>query len=402
MTGSTFRYPRDLRPSYHDEPKGPKDPHPEVPGDVFDRQRVIEHFDQAKVESAVAFVVGTGGIGQNVAIALCRLGVGKIFLLDRDDYEATNLTRQLCGSVRDVGRRKVDVARDNLNAVHNLRSEIVTIHTDAVLNWGKIVEVAKQCTVLFNAIDYGGVADLALNNLCKELQIPYVSGSSYAYSIQVDYSSGKDGQKCWRCLNNVASAFKVPSSRERADTIAEIDAWMRKAGKVALDAETLTAYVAAEMDMQGAASYVMQALAAIGARTVATDDGGEAWSKFADALREAVEGALMPGRVSKHASIDFIPREAHFPTRNVGSWCCVCVAAGMMIVNAWIQGLTGIMSASFPNYANVSLVDSSIETDRTFGGSPESDEECPVCREAALLRSGSGAAAAGAGTGADA
>ena len=44
-----------------------------------------------------------GGIGQAVALTLARLGVGRIILLDRDTYDATNLTRQCLGGASQVG-----------------------------------------------------------------------------------------------------------------------------------------------------------------------------------------------------------------------------------------------------------------------------------------------------------
>ena len=61
-----------------------KPPPDEVEGDIFDRQRCIVGFNQGAIEKQVCFVLGTGGIGQNVALTLARLGVGKIIMLDCD------------------------------------------------------------------------------------------------------------------------------------------------------------------------------------------------------------------------------------------------------------------------------------------------------------------------------
>lgn len=136
-------------------------------------------------------------------MGLCRLGVRKLFLLDRDTYDATNLTRQILGGIADVGDRKVAVAMRNL-PLHNLRSELVPMDMDAVLRWSDVVAAASQCTVVFNCIDYGtvcvfvlthwsdvftvlragGMFDYAVNSLCKRLRIPYITGSSYAWSMQ--------------------------------------------------------------------------------------------------------------------------------------------------------------------------------------------------------------------------
>ena len=38
---------------------------------------------------------------------------------------------------------------------------------------------AKQCTAVFNCIDYGGMFDYAVNSLCKSLRIPYITVSMF-------------------------------------------------------------------------------------------------------------------------------------------------------------------------------------------------------------------------------
>jgi hypothetical protein len=109
-----------------------KPPLPADPNDVFDRQRVIPGFDQGLIERQSCLVLGVGGIGQNVALTLARLGVGRIVLVDCDVYEISNLTRQCLGSPSQVGRGKVDVALESLSQSHNLRSSIEGHHIDAL------------------------------------------------------------------------------------------------------------------------------------------------------------------------------------------------------------------------------------------------------------------------------
>ena len=89
-------------------------PADEVPGDGFDRQRCIVGFNQWLIEQQDCLVLGAGGIGQNVGMMLARLGVRSIAFVDHEVYEASNLSRQVLGSAADVGRRKVDVAVDNV------------------------------------------------------------------------------------------------------------------------------------------------------------------------------------------------------------------------------------------------------------------------------------------------
>ena len=85
--------------------------HIEIPGDYFDRQRVIVGFDQKKIESTHAFILGVGGLGQNIAMALCRLGVQHIYLLDFDIVEESNLNRHILATKNDIGKKKVEMAK---------------------------------------------------------------------------------------------------------------------------------------------------------------------------------------------------------------------------------------------------------------------------------------------------
>ena len=149
----------------------------EIEGDAFDRQRVIPDFNQSIVESQTCLVLGVGGIGQNVAMTLARLGVKKIIFLDNDTYDASNLTRQLLGGVADVGCSKVDVTLRNLR-FHNIRSELEGHHFDALSQWHEVIELAKSCDVIFNCIDVGTVFDYACNSLSKALKIPLIQGQS--------------------------------------------------------------------------------------------------------------------------------------------------------------------------------------------------------------------------------
>ena len=73
---------------------------------------------QERLNAARVLVVGLGGLGSPVAMYLAASGVGHIVLSDYDAVELSNLQRQIVHRSADVGRAKVESARDTLLALN--------------------------------------------------------------------------------------------------------------------------------------------------------------------------------------------------------------------------------------------------------------------------------------------
>lgn len=332
-------------------------PPPEIQGDVFDRQRVMKDFNQKLLEEQRAFVLGVGGIGSSVAMCLVRLGIQTIYLLDRDHVDASNLNRQILFSVSDVGRSKVEAGAERLKELHNLRTNIVQYHLDAVKHWSKVVEIARTSTVIFNNIDYGAVFDYAVNSLCKSLGIIYVDGSTYANSIDIHLYSGQIIDSCWACSNNTRDSFHFPDT-----DLSKID--------------DLATFLKGQCCISGDIS-----------EQILNDGQNETIDKHSlmELYEKKVLRLLLPDQIQKHSSIEFIPKDRSFPTRTVGSWVCVCVSGSCLIVNTWIKYLMKVKSSSdqetnkaFHNWiqVNLSMFNGGLET---VGFPTEQDPQCPVC-----------------------
>mmetsp|Transcript_2768 Transcript_2768/g.2501 ORF Transcript_2768/g.2501 Transcript_2768/m.2501 type:complete len:228 (+) Transcript_2768:99-782(+) len=129
---------------------------------------------------------------------LCRMGVGRIILIDKDIVEIHNLNRQLLFSMKDVGRPKVSSAKEALELGHNIRSQIEEHQIDIVEKWSDVLRIIQGATVIFNMIDYGDYFDYAAQSLAIKLGIPLIQGGTFAQSMCVEYVTGK-GQPCLLC-----------------------------------------------------------------------------------------------------------------------------------------------------------------------------------------------------------
>src|SRR5881296_1908013 len=69
---------------------------------------------QEKLKRSSVLIIGAGGLGSPVALYLAAAGVGRIGLVDFDQVDLSNLQRQVLHGTKDVGRKKVDSARDRL------------------------------------------------------------------------------------------------------------------------------------------------------------------------------------------------------------------------------------------------------------------------------------------------
>src|ERR1051326_6696716 len=94
-----------------------------IPG-AEDRQRLIPGFDQDTYSKASVLCVGAGGIISHIAPTLCRKGIGRITLLDRDIVEASNLNRQRFYAA-DLNKNKAMALAKNLQRECISATEIV-------------------------------------------------------------------------------------------------------------------------------------------------------------------------------------------------------------------------------------------------------------------------------------
>ena len=119
-------------------------------------------------------VVGLGSVGCVVAEALARIGVSDIVLIDADTVEEHNLDRLLYGTKKDIGKRKVDIAKRAILRNATARDVKVAAHALPVQNkhaYGS----ALDCDFLFSCVDRPVARDV-LNHIANAHLVPVVDG----------------------------------------------------------------------------------------------------------------------------------------------------------------------------------------------------------------------------------
>ncbi len=89
----------------------------------YSRQILLPAFDidgQERLRRSRVLIIGLGGLGSAVAMYLAAAGVGRLTLVDFDRVDLSNLQRQIIHRTADVGRSKVESARDALLALNPL------------------------------------------------------------------------------------------------------------------------------------------------------------------------------------------------------------------------------------------------------------------------------------------
>src|SRR6476661_3595675 len=73
---------------------------------------------QKRIKAARVLLIGAGGLGSPALLYLAAAGVGTLGIVDFDVVDLTNLQRQIVHGTSDVGRTKLDSARDRIAAIN--------------------------------------------------------------------------------------------------------------------------------------------------------------------------------------------------------------------------------------------------------------------------------------------
>jgi adenylyltransferase/sulfurtransferase len=150
---------------------------------------------QLKLKQAKVLCIGAGGLGSPLALYLGAAGVGKLGLVDFDVVDFTNLQRQVIHGTSDVGRAKLDSARDTLVEI-NPNVEIETYETR--LSSDNALDIFREYDIVADGTDNFPTRYL-VNDACVLLGKPNVYASIFRFEGQASIFYAEQGP-CYRCL----------------------------------------------------------------------------------------------------------------------------------------------------------------------------------------------------------
>ena len=165
---------------------------------------------QRRLKNAKVLVIGAGGLGSPALLYLAAAGVGTLGIIDDDDVDLSNLQRQVIHGVADVGRPKIESARDAITALNPLVD--VRLH-NVRLDASNALELFADYDLVLDGADNFATRYL-VNDAAAILGKPYVWGSIFRFDGQVSVFWEKHGPTYRDLYPEAPPAGSVPSCGE--------------------------------------------------------------------------------------------------------------------------------------------------------------------------------------------
>jgi len=151
---------------------------------------------QVQLLKAKVLLVGAGGLGCPIALYLAAAGVGTLGIIDDDRVDLTNLQRQILHRTSDVGRPKVESAKE---AIARINPDVKVITYPERLTSENAIKVFGDYDIIVDGSDNFPTKYL-VNDAAFFTKKPFVFGGVFQFEGQASVFSPGDGGPCLRCL----------------------------------------------------------------------------------------------------------------------------------------------------------------------------------------------------------
>jgi len=150
---------------------------------------------QKKLKASSILLIGAGGLGSPLGMYLAAAGIGRIGMVDYDVVDYTNLQRQIIHGTKDVGRPKLESARDR---ILDINPHVQLDLYEVPLTSDNALEIFAPYDVIIDGTDNFPTRYLT-NDASVLLGKPNVYGSIFRFEGQASVFYAEEGP-CYRCL----------------------------------------------------------------------------------------------------------------------------------------------------------------------------------------------------------
>lgn len=126
-----------------------------------------------KLQHKTIGIAGAGGLGSNCAVALARIGIGRLIIADYDIIEESNLNRQYY-FIEQIGKKKVDALKEN---IFKINPEVAVDTSNKKLDTENIQVLFQHCAVIVEALDTSQMKKMFIETVLEFFpETPLVSG----------------------------------------------------------------------------------------------------------------------------------------------------------------------------------------------------------------------------------
>ena len=162
---------------------------------------------QKKLLNAKVLIIGAGGLGAPAAMYLAAAGVGTIGIADADEVDLSNLQRQVIHTTPDIGKPKVESAKETMQAI-NPDVNVITYHE--FISADNILDIIQDYDFILDGTD-NFPAKFLINDACVMAKKPFSHAGIIRFKGQLmTYVPGEG--PCYRCV------FKNPPPKDAVPT----------------------------------------------------------------------------------------------------------------------------------------------------------------------------------------
>ena len=142
---------------------------------------IVSKSEQQRFKDAKITVIGCGGIGGETIEMLARMGLGELTIIDKDEYDLSNLNRQATATLETLGKLKAEATKEKVR-ITNPYTKVMAINQ--ALDEENVDELLKGSDIIIDALD-NLITRIIVSRYARENKIPFIHGAIHGTQGQI-------------------------------------------------------------------------------------------------------------------------------------------------------------------------------------------------------------------------